>query len=173
MGWKKLVSIIFLTVLLNSCCSPLFSKKYYTTEYGSDRPKKNKFKLSNTGNELGKTFVDENVVYTKIDSVYGKNPKTGETELFVTKSFERYFKTGQYIQGTSIDSDVSLKDYNNLKSGIIGYYKIQNDKIIYEYFLVTAQNCGDYYKAESKIIGDSIPGYKKIKIEGLTGNPDW
>jgi len=127
-----------------------------------------------TQDGLVQKFIDENSVYIKIDSVYGKNPKTGVIELSITKSYERYFKTGQYIQGTSEkDSNLALKDYNNLKSGIVGYYKIENNKILYEYFLVTPQNCGDYYKAENEIIRDSIAGYKRIKIEGLTGTPDW
>jgi hypothetical protein len=174
MGWKKLVSFIFIISSISSCCVPLLQKKYYTTEYGSNRPKKSKFKLLKTRDKLDEKFFDENSVYIKIDSVYGKNPKTGVIELSVTKSYERYFKTGQYIQGTcKKDSNLSLNDYNNLKSGIVGYYKIENNKVLYEYFLVTPQNCGDYYKAESKIIGDSIAGYKKVKIEGLTGKPDW
>ncbi len=174
MGWKKMVILVLTIISLNSCCIPFLQKKYYTTEYGSNRPKKNKFKLLKTQSKLGQKFIDEYSVYVKIDSVYGKNPKTGVVELSITKSYERYFKTGQYIQGTGEkDSDLTLKDYNNLKSGIIGYYKIENNKILYEYFLVTPQNCGDYYKAENGIVGDSIAGYKRIKIEGLIGTPDW
>ena len=170
MGRFQILIIINVIFLLSSCC---IQKNYYTTEYGSKRPKKNKFKILKTEGKLESAFFDENSIYTRIDSVYGKNPKTGLTKLSITKSFKRFFKTGQYIQGTIKDSNLPLNDYNNLKSGIIGYYKIQDDKILYEYFLVTAHNCGDYYKSESRIIGDSIVGYKKNRIEGLTGIPDW
>jgi len=169
MGRFQILICFCLLFLLNSCCIPILQKKFYTTEYGSDRPKKNKFEISKRGTD----FFDKTYVYTHIDSVYGKNPKTGVIKLSITKSFKRFFKTGQYIQGTIKKSNLPLNDYNNLKSGIIGYYEIQNNKILYEYFLVTAHNCGDYYKTESRIIGDSIVGYQKLKIEGLTGTPDW
>jgi hypothetical protein len=167
MGRFPILIIIYITFLLSSCCN------YYKTEYGSSRPKKSKFKFSKTVDKLTDSFLEENHVYTHIDSVYGEDPKTGVIKLSITKSFKRFFKTGQYIQGTGKGLNLSLNDYNNLNSGIIGYYKIQNNKILYEYFLVTAHNCGNYYKSESKIIGDSIPGYQKNKIKGLTGTPNW
>ncbi len=169
------ILIYFLTFfLLSSCCVPILQKKFYTTEYGSDRPVRNRFKSAkNNPNLILNKQLSRNTVFTKTDSIYIKNVKTKKEKLHIVYSFLRFFDNGQFIDGTIKDLNLPLNDYNNLKSGIIGYYEIQNNKILYEYFLVTAHNCGDYYKTESRIIGDSIVGYQKLKIEGLTGTPDW
>jgi hypothetical protein len=60
-----------------------------------------------------------------------------------------------------------------LKAGIVGYFKAGKDKLIIQHFLVTAHDCGKYHIYELKMTGDSIEGYKKIKVEGLKGVPDW
>ncbi|WP_103071791.1 hypothetical protein [Aquimarina sediminis] len=173
MGWKKLISFILIIISMNSCCIPLLQKKYYTTEYGSHRPIKSKFK---TTRNRTKSILEESLtknIYFRTDSIYITKVKDKKKELKIVNTFKRFFSDGQYIEGTTKNIRNGLEDFNNLKSGIIGYYKTQNDKILYEYFLVTAHNCGDYYRAESNIIGDSIAGYKKIKVEGLKGTPDW
>ena len=174
MGRFSILIYSCITLILSNCCLPKIQKKFYTTEYGSNRPLKNKFKLAKktTINNVN-LITEKNIVYTKIDSIYLKNVKTKKTELKIIKTFERYFKTGHYIRGTVKNFSSPLNDFNNLKSGVVGYYKIQDNKIQHEYFLVTAHNCGAYYNTESKIIDDSITGYTKVYIDGLIGSPDW
>ncbi|WBX76738.1 hypothetical protein PG911_00325 [Tenacibaculum ovolyticum] len=160
--------------ILTSCCIPIIQKKFYTTEYGSDRPKKNRFKLAkNTTNQNLNELISENAIYTRTDSSYFKLVKTKKIELFITKSFMRFFKNGQFLKGTTNNFKNGLKNYNNLKSGIIGYYKILDNKILLEYFFVGPHDCGEYHQYQKKIIGDSIIGYQKIKVDGLTGTADW
>ncbi|MBS9767087.1 MAG: hypothetical protein KGV44_06060 [Flavobacteriaceae bacterium] len=171
----KILMFFFLTCFyLNSCCIPLIQKKYYTTQYGSDRPKKNKFKLAKIQPKiiLNKLF-SKDVIYTKIDSVYIKSVKTKKEELHIYNSFLRFFETGQYISGTTDDFTFGINDYNNLDSGVIGYYYINRNKLITEQFLVTSHDCGKYHKGTLKIIGDSIIGYNRIKIKNLKGIPNW
>ena len=174
MGRFQILIYICICLFLGSCCVPILQKKFYTTEYGSDRPKNNKFKLAkNKINEDSNLLININKIYTRIDSSYFKHPKTKKTNLFVTKSFLRFFKSGKVIEGTTKNLSNGLKDYNDLKSGIIGYYKLNEDKITIEQFLVSSSDCGKYYQYELKIIGDSIVGYQKITVAGLKGTPDW
>jgi|GEM_PF-3158870 len=174
MGRFQILICICLFAILSSCCIPILQKKFYTTKYGSDRPTRNRFKLAKSKpNLILNKRLSENTVFIKTDSVYIKSVKTKKEKLHIIYSFLRFFDNGQFIDGTTKNSKLSINDYNNIKSGVIGYYEIQGNKILYEHFLVTAHNCGDYYKTESKIIGDSIVGYQKIRVKGLTGNPDW
>ncbi|WP_136666716.1 hypothetical protein [Flavobacterium sp. H122] len=171
MDWKKLVILSISIGLLQSC----FLKAYTTTEYGSDRPKHNRFKIGKYPYNL--KFDDPiktDFVYTKIDSAYFKSAITKENVLFVNNVFLRFFSNGRYLKSsTKKNYNSALEDYNNLKNGIVGYYEIKDNKLFLEYFLTNAHNNGKYYMLELNLIKDSIEGYKKLKIEGLTGTPDW
>ncbi len=171
---KILIYFFLICFYLNSCCIPLIQKKYYTTQYGSDRPKKNKFKLAKIQPNiiLNKPF-SKDVIYTKIDSVYIKSVETNKEELLIYNSFLRFFETGQYLSGSTESFTFGINDYNNLDSGVIGYYYVNNNNLITEQFLVTSHNCGEYYKGALKIIKDSIVGYNRIKIKNLEGIPNW
>ncbi|WP_422091925.1 hypothetical protein [Tenacibaculum ovolyticum] len=174
MGSNKIFKIICLLFLLSSCCTPILQKKIYTTEYGSNRPKKNKFKLAKIKpNLILNKRLSKNTIFTKIDSIYIKSVKTKKEKLQIIYSFLRFFENGQFMDGPTKNNTNRLKDYNNLKRANVGYYQIKDNKIILEQFMVTPHDCGSYHKGELKVIGDSIVGYKKIKVDGLTGTPDW
>ena len=99
MGWYKILIYSCTFFILTSCCTPVLQKKFYTTEYGSDRPKKNRFKLAkNTTNQNLNELISENAIYTRTDSSYFKLVKTKKIELFITKSFMRFFKNGQFLK---------------------------------------------------------------------------
>ncbi len=174
MGWKKLVILILVFTMTNSCCVPFVQKKFYTTQYGSYRPIKSKFKITKdsvmyTSKE---SFIKN--IYFRIDSIYITKVRSKKKELKVINTFKRLFSDGQFIEGTTNDIKNGLKDFNNLESGIAGYYKIENNKIIFEQFIVTPQDCGKYRTYELQILGDdNIKGYKKMTVKGLTGTPNW
>ncbi|WBX75561.1 hypothetical protein PG911_12970 [Tenacibaculum ovolyticum] len=155
MGWNKILIYSCTFFILTSCCTPVLQKKFYTTEYGSNRPKKNKFKLSKKQNELNDL---------QLESIYiSKNKET----------FYRFFKNGKVLISGINPNLKEEEQFNNLKSGRIGYYKIKKNLVLFEYFSVGAHDCGEYHQYQKKIIGDSIVGYQKIKVEGLRGTPDW
>jgi len=167
MGWKTLVSIIFLAVSINSCCVPLLQKKFYTTEYGSHRPIKSKFKLGKKPYELKK---EDNI---RIDCIYKSSFTMDGSEKKGYTTFLRFFANGRYLNNV-LKTDVSpLDQYNNLKKGGVGYYKVEGNKIILEEFVVGAQDCGKYHIYSLNILNDNIESYEKIKVEGLTGKPNW
>ncbi|PKH49863.1 hypothetical protein CXF68_03735 [Tenacibaculum sp. Bg11-29] len=165
MGWNKILIYSCTFFILTSCCTP---------KYGSNRPKKNKFKLAKVKpNLILNKRLSKNTIFTKIDSIYIKSVKTKKEKLQIIYSFLRFFENGQFMDGPTKNNSNRLKDYNNLKRANVGYYQIKNNQIILEQFMVTPHDCGSYHKGELKVIGDSIVGYKKIKVEGLTGTPDW
>ncbi|WBX76739.1 hypothetical protein PG911_00330 [Tenacibaculum ovolyticum] len=170
MGWYKILIYSCTFFILTSCCTPVLQKKFYKTEYGSNRPKKNRFKLSKKIYTLKKEDqISTSYIYQssfKMDLV-NKKLKSDYTVFF------RFFKNGRYITNVLKDKSIALNQYNNLKSGTIGYYKILGNKILLEDFSVGAHDCGKYHQYELNMIGDSIVGYEKIKIEGLAGTPSW
>lgn len=145
------------------------------TEYNSTRPKKNKFKLAqNPYNLKTDSPINSKYVYIKNETIEIKDARTKEIKILTINSFIRFFPNGRYINSTTNGSfENGLQDYNNLKKGIIGYYKIEDMKILFEDFIVGSHDNGKYKIYERKLINDSVEGYKKLKIEGLTGTPDW
>jgi hypothetical protein len=173
MARKKLVITFLLLVTLQSC--HLLFKGYRTTEYGSNRPTQNRFTIGQDPYSLKDDDpIKTDFIYTKTDSVYLKSAITKEKELFVYNTFLRFFSNGRYFESTTKKKySEALNDYNNLKDGIVGYYKIENKKLSLEYFVVSAHGHESYVKNELKLFNDSIEGYNRLKIEGLTGTPDW
>ncbi len=167
MGWKKLVILVLTIISLNSCCIPFLQKKFYTTEYGSHRPIKSKFKLGKKPHNLEEgDIIETDCVYKSsvIMDVSGNKDYT---------FFLRFFANGRYLSNVLKKDTPHLEQYNNLKKGGVGYFKLEENKIILEEFVVGAQDCGKYHTHSIKILNDSIESYKKIKIKGLTGTPDW
>lgn len=171
MGWKKLVILFSFSFLMQNC----IVKSYYFTEFNSTRPKKNNFKLSQNPYTLKTDSpISSKNVYIKKETIEIKDAITKEKKILTINSFIRFFENGRYINSTTNKSFVNgLQDYNNLKRGIIGYYRIEDKKIIFEDFIVGSHDNGKYKIYERNLINDSIEGYKKLKIEGLTGIPDW
>ncbi len=182
MGWKRLVVLICFFSIFFSC------KNYFYTIEGGIRPRKNRFYLSKKPYKLyNSNLIDTNSVYIKkVDINYGNKKDT-------YSRFYRFFSNGRVLEGTSGLSNDSLtikrlNDFNN--SGvIIGYYKIDNQKkIIIESFQVKKYEGGSYSTTIGFIRNDSIfiekkninsfeekqyDIFKKRKVIGLNGKPDW
>jgi len=142
-------------LLLGSCCVTMLQKKFYTTEYGSDRPKINKFKLSKNQNKFNDDYLE---------NVYVSENK---------ETFYRFFDNHRVLI-SGINPSLKIEEqFNNLKRGRVGYYQMRENLVLLEYFSVGANDCGKYHQYELKMIGDSIAGYKKMKTYELTGTPDW
>lgn len=185
MGWKKLVTVTLLFFLFNSC------KNYFHNSYGGVRPKKSKFNLSKF--RLKKEHhIDTNAVYVAdIQITYD-----GKEDKF--KRFYRFFTNGQVLEGTSglFSDELTLNrvnDFNNSGSNV-GYYTVVGNKIKIETFR-TKKNEGGFYSLREGFIDNdnnifivdyskeskkettkpikSYIFYKKEKIQGLKGNPDW
>ncbi|WP_136666715.1 hypothetical protein [Flavobacterium sp. H122] len=172
MGWKKLVILSVLISLFQNC----FFKGYRTNEFGVNRPIKNKFTLGQEPYKLASNeIINVNAVYVKTDSIYNTSATTKKKELALYNVFLRFFSNGKFIK-SSFNGDVkkSFQEFNNLKKALfVGYYRIEDKKLKIEYFTVSAHGRKSYIKNEFKLINDSIEGFKKLKVEGLTGTPDW
>ncbi len=155
MGRFRILIYSCIFLLLSSCCIPIVQKKFYTTEYGSVRPKKNKFSLSK--NQSKSNGI--NVV-----GVYISDNKN---------LYYRFFENNKFIVSGFNSNINELEQYNNLKKGRIGYFQVNKGEILLEYFSVGPNDCGEYHQYKIKMIGDSIVGCQKINIEGLNGTPDW
>ena len=141
--------------LFNSCCGiPLISpRKFYTTEYGSNRPKKNNFKLNI---DLKDNYNLSGVYLSKNKDVY-----------------YRFFKNSRVLI-SGINPNLKIeKQYNNIQKGRVGLYKIEGNSLLLEYFSVGSHDCGKYHIYDHKIVTDSIIGFKKVKIKNLKGVPNW
>lgn len=172
MGWKGMVIIFLISIFLKSCG---FVYGYKTTEFGSKRPISNRFELGKQPYSLkADDPIKIDIIYTKIDSVLLKSAITKQNELFVYNTFLRFFSNGRYFESTTKKKYTeAIEDYNNLKNGLSGYYRVEDNRLVIEYFVVSAHGHKSYVKNELKLFNDSIEGYKKLKVEGLTGTPDW
>ncbi len=189
MGWKKVVVFyIFIFFLLG--CNSLF-KNYYVNKEGGNRPKKNKFTLTNPSyNLIKEDLIDTTSVYINKSKIYygGKE--------HIDFHYLRFFKNGRYMEDlVSKKEELNLSSFNNINSSLmIGYFNIQTNKYLQlEYFRVKYGEGGFYDKRQGYIKNDSIflyydeydkkdfptPNekncriYIRKKVKGLTGKPDW
>ncbi len=167
MGWQKLVILSLLGVLIQSCCMPLLQKKFYTTEFGGERPLKSKFKLAKTPYIL----KDEDVIKTNL--IYTTSFKMEGGKKSEYTSFLRFFDDGRFLSNALDTSSPLLDQYNNLKKGGVGYYKIEGNTIRLEEFVVGAQDCGKYHEYTLPLSQDGIKGYTHTLVNALSGAPDW
>ena len=166
--------LIIFGILVNSCCIPILEKKFYNTEEGFERPKNNKFTLGKNPYDLKETdVIKTNCVYQATFNLEYTSANTNQKISRETNLFLRFFKNGRYIESAVLKENTPIYYYNNLKRGYVGYYKIVGSKILLEHFSVGAHDCGKYVITELEIIGNNIGSYKKIEVEGLTGNPNW
>lgn len=91
--------MILISVTLVSC-----GVSMYQNRYGGKRPKYPRFKLAKVINKQN----------TGLEGVYKRN--SGRAEWF------RFFKDGRVFKGSN-------NDYNNLKTGFVGYYILNNVNI--------------------------------------------
>ena len=162
MAWKNLV-ILFFSFLLVGCCA--ITHPYYTTKFGSSRPKVNRFTLNKKG--------AGNISLIDFDAIYALPPKKDDVYSFI-----RFFKEGQILVGWTRSLD-NIKKFNNLERGIVGYYHISNDTIYLEQYMTSPHFCEKYYVSEGIITKDSLifnggnAVYKRHKVSGLKGEPNW
>ncbi|WP_452224214.1 hypothetical protein [Lacinutrix chionoecetis] len=189
MGRKKIVvAIIFISLLIS--CSSLF-KNYYTNKDGGNRPKNSKFTLAKTPYIVNKDdLIDTNAVYINTSKMYYDNKE------HIDYHYLRFFKNGRYFEDlVSTKEELNVSNFNNVNNALmIGYFKIQNNKLLeLEYFRVKYGEGGFYDKRQGYIRNDSIflfyESYKnndypipnnrncriyiKKEVEGLNGTPDW
>ena len=163
MAWKNLV-ILFFSFLLVGCCA--ITHPYYTTKFGSSRPKVNRFTLNKKG--------AGDISLIDFDAVYVLPPKKIDDNY----SFIRFFKEGQILESWTKSLD-SINEFNNLEAGIIGYYHISNDTIYLEEYMTNPHFCQRYYSSKGIITKDSLifnggdAVYKRHKVSGLKGKPNW
>ncbi|MDQ7918054.1 hypothetical protein RBU60_10735 [Mesonia sp. MT50] len=189
---------------LSSCgfCN-ILSKQFYYTGEGGVRPGKNKFELAKTPYLLKEQdLIKTNAIYQFCYSWNEKEliyQKTNCNHINAKISFIRFFKNGRFLMNDLSTGKDSLEQYNNLKSGKIGYYKIEEKELILEYYSVShagmASDCGKYYKDKYKLTNNGIQlqaerrsnnglffGWTKVEnagwylrknIKGLEGVPSW
>jgi hypothetical protein len=168
MGRKNLVIVFIIAVSFSSCCIPLIQKTWYNTSEGFERPKKNRFKLAKAPYILKPTDgISTDGVYQHDIIVKSDNGRT----IHIT-SFFRFFSNGRYMEGALGDQE-PIHYYNNLERGHVGYYTIVDNEVVLEQFSVGAQDCGKYAITKLKINETGFGDFKKIKVEGLKGVPDW
>lgn len=122
----KKLHFLFLAILLFGC------QNYYLTDAGGKRPKRPRFKIQPTAEEINNfdfNLLDTNAVYLhKFDT----SLFTGATtDLYI---FLRFFSDGSLFNSYVIEGYPTLNDVNNIESGITGFYKIEGDKLTYEVF---------------------------------------
>lgn len=189
---------------LNSCgfCN-IFSKQFYYTDQGGVRPGKNKFELGKNPYFLKEqVLIKTNCIYQHCYTWNDKELKPQNTNcdsLNARVSFIRFFKNGRFLINELTPEKSRLEQYNNLKTGKIGYYKIEGKELILEYFSVNhagmASDCGKYnidkYKltetgikllAERRSDNGLFYGWNEVEnanwyikkhIEGLEGVAVW
>ena len=200
----QLLLLLIIIVTLNSCgfCN-VFSKHYYFTGNGGVRPGKTKFDLSKDIYVLKKEdFIKTNVVYqscSKWNKEALRYEATDCSDPTATISFIRFFENGRVLINTISDDKLPLDQYNNLEGGTVGYYKIEENELIIEYFSVNiggmTSDCGKYYIDKYKFSSEGIElqeirrsdngifyGWRKVEhsvpyikkgINGLKGDPNW
>lgn len=168
-----LITISFL-FLLNSCCIPIIQKRFYKTEEGFERPKRNGFELGKNPYNLKETdLIKTNCIYQNSFSLEYIDAKTNKKTSRLVNGFFRFFKNGRYIESAVLKEKDSLFYYNNLKRGYIGYYEIIDSKVKLEHFSVGSQDCGKYSVTYLNLNDNYIGDFKKTEVNGLTGTPDW
>ncbi|WP_132065870.1 hypothetical protein [Aquimarina spinulae] len=177
-------------------------KKYFFTESGAVRPAKNKFKLGQNPYYLKESdHIKTDCVYQSCYRSYNSDEKIyldcNNTNEGIT--FLRFFKNGRFLMTYLSPTERNLEHYNDLKIGYVGYYKIEDGILFLEYFSVNrygmAADCGSFDQFRCEIHENSISSfsvgvtnddesydrkntltnnsYVKVKVEGLTGTPDW
>lgn len=191
-------------VTLNSCgfCN-VFSKQYYFTSEGGVRPGKNRFYNRKDPYILKEAdLIKSNGVYQCYyiwDDIELKPLEVDKDHPGASIKFLRFFDNGRFIMNDIDTTRNHLIQYNNLKSATVGYYKIEDTKLIVEYFDANlsgmASDCGKYYSDTYEITENGIQLiserrssngifygwnvvsnsilYHKFKILDLTGIPNW
>ncbi len=128
---------------------------YYITSDGGIRPQKKRFKLLKEANKvdyynnIGNYLIDTNVVYINKSSV-------DSIDQFI---YFRFFSNGRVLYGYPSTTRPNVTDVNNLNSGAIGYFKIENNHIYIEIFGLVFGDC-QYITYCGIIKSDSIVLYK-------------
>lgn len=172
MDRKSVLVIILIGMFCNSCCLPILQdmQKNYNKGF--------KLKKKQSENEIDR--IDFSVVYIGRGSSL-RRMGNGNMEEIETYPFYRFFRDGQYQYGflNHIDNNqdvINLKKITNLKKATAvskGYFIVKGEYIYVEFFSFNPHNCGKFIIHKNEMINDSIVGFKKMKLDTLTGEIDW
>ncbi len=139
--------LILLMVVMVSCATNL-----KRLPEGGFRPKIPNFKLAKLPFKLKNNVIDTNTVYYELELDRDFRISYFDTSFY----FYRFFSNGRvYVSKMFYKIPTDDADYNELKSGYIGYYKIEdNNKLIIETF--EPINLGKFVIRYGTIKGDSI-----------------
>ncbi len=144
--------IINIFIIFVSC----FITKIKPLKEGGFRPKRSKFEFTHFNNKSKCQGIDTNAIYITKHLNIHKELSPGDTVY----KFYRFFPEGQaYNSLLGKTHFPTVKEINNLYTGLIGYYKIEGKKIYTEFF--EPFGFGEYRIAEGEIVGDSIVFYSK------------
>jgi len=133
---------------VNGCC---FTQLKHLPE-GGFRPKKPDFTFARAPyNNIENRQIDTCAIY--ISKSINDYPKEISGDTLYT--FYRFFRNGRaYNSFTVVNHYPTNSDINNFRTGLIGYYKIENDNLLSEFFVPI--NGGQYRIKYNKIRGDSL-----------------
>lgn len=101
------------------------------------------------------TIIDFNSIY--ISQYIGVN--AGHNKIDTAYFFKRFWPTGQVFLSYGQDHYPTNDEINNLRSGMIGYYKIEDSILVTEIFI--PWQGGTYDVTYAKIKGDSLIFYER------------
>jgi len=179
MQLRYLKIILIISIIISSC-----SKLFYNSE-GEVRPKKSKFLFSKSNFSLHTNDkIDTAVLYLRIE----RNMALSLGRTGNAYKFYRFYKDGRFQLSDSYENFENHIKFQNINSGIIGYYKLRNDTLRCEFFAPT--NGGEYVLIDGVIkngiiiltkmyprhnggiikLNDSLI---KTSINTLSINPNW
>ena len=147
MCFRVMLFIIPLIMVLNGC------KNYYITEDEGIRPKKPRYKIKPSKEDLKNidfSLLDTNAIYLcHLDSSIFE---TKDTNIYV---FLRFFSDGRILKSFMQEGYPTLENVTNINTGVVGYYKLNNNKLIFEIFGLIFENC-QYWQYESELSKEGI-----------------
>jgi hypothetical protein len=136
MSLKYLYSILIALILI-SC-----SKMFYNSE-GGVRPKKNNFLLSKDSFLLvSNDKIDTSVLYVRVL----KNMALSSGKNGNRYQFYRFYENGRFQISETYENFEDHLKFQNINVGIIGYYKLENEILLCEFFAPT--NGGEYVQID-------------------------
>ncbi len=147
-NYKHPISFVCFALLFISSC---FLTGIKPLKEGGFRPKKPKFKFTDVVRDFSSTIIDTQAIYISKRQNFNQEFIKGDS-LY---TFYRFFSSGQAYNSQLVKNHFpTIKDMNNLHTGLIGYYKLFNDEIVAEFFVPI--NFGQYRIMYGKVFKDSI-----------------
>ena len=152
----------FIICILCSC-----QTKYIRYPQGGIRPKKPNFKFSKNPYKLTSAILDTTAIYAN----NAKNVSLGKIHFDATSQFYRFFANGRvYVSKIFLKEFLTPTEYNDLRCGHVGYYKINNEnELMIELFETTNRGRYCYYlgtiENNSIIIHTALYGSRELEYD--------